>query len=382
MPKKEEEQLCFVIAPIGEEGSDIRRRSDQVLKHIIAPAAEECGYKTIRADSISEPGMITSQVIQHLLDDALVIADLTGHNPNVFYELAVRHFIRKPVVQIIQIGEPIPFNVTQSRTIQVDHHDLDSVARCRDDLIKQIRSVEKGPGKVDNPISVAIDMETLRQKGVKFPPATKAERAVMETEGEREIETEEEEKGIWDFVVDSEKSMKDITECMERITKATQEIGKNTQQRTAEVQKIVKSGLPGTASQIHKITSAVAMDMIQHAKKLEEEQPKIHNAWESFDENTSGLVQITRIHTKEDKEAALKFRSSVDELRSGIRCALKGVQGYREAIANMRGISRDINRASKRTAHILDLLISDLEGADSYCTKVLTLLDEKIEKEG
>jgi phage gp29-like protein len=82
--KQEREKLCFVIAPIGEEGSDVRRRSDQVLKHVIAPAAKECGYETIRADKISEPGMITSQVIQHLLEDALVIADLTGRNPNVF----------------------------------------------------------------------------------------------------------------------------------------------------------------------------------------------------------------------------------------------------------------------------------------------------------
>ncbi|MBI4721799.1 MAG: hypothetical protein HY769_02165, partial [Candidatus Stahlbacteria bacterium] len=156
-------KICFVIAPIGEEGSEIRRRSDQVLKHIIVPATKECGYETIRADSISEPGMITSQVVQHLLEDALVIADLTGRNPNVFYELAIRHAIRKPIVQIIQAGEPIPFDVAQSRTIQVDHHDLDSSAHCRDNLTKQIHSVEKDPANVDTPISVAIDIKSLRQ---------------------------------------------------------------------------------------------------------------------------------------------------------------------------------------------------------------------------
>ena len=71
----------------------------------------------------------------------------------------------------------------------------------------------------------------------------------------------------------------------------------------------------------------------------------------------------------------------MDDLRSAVRYALKGVQSYRESIANLKGISRDVNQASRRTARILDLLISDLEGADSYCTKVLTLLDEKIEQE-
>ncbi len=200
---------------------------------------------------------------------------------------------------------------------------------------------------------------------------------------EVEVETnEEEEKGILDFVVDSEESLKDINECTNRMTKATQEIDKKMRQRTAEVRKITRSRVPGAASQIHRIATAAAKDMIQYAKKLEEEQPKYHNAWESFDKNTTGLIQTTRIHTKENKKAAVKFRSSVDRLRSAIRRALKGVQLYREAVARMRGISRDVNRASKRTAQILDLLISDLEGADSNCTKVLTLLEEKIKKEG
>lgn len=163
MHTKEKEKLCFVIAPIGDEGSEIRHRSDQVLKHIITPAANECGYETVRADKISEPGMITSQVIQHLIEDTLVIADLTGRNPNVFYELAIRHAIKKSIVQIIQIGEPIPFDVAQSRTIQVDHHDLDSVARCREELVKQILSVEEDPTDVDTPISTAVDLQSLRQ---------------------------------------------------------------------------------------------------------------------------------------------------------------------------------------------------------------------------
>jgi hypothetical protein len=152
-----------VIAPIGDDGTETRRRSDQVLKHIIAPAAKDCGYETMRADKISEPGIITSQVIQHLVEDALVIADLTGRNPNVFYELAIRHVVRKPVVQVIQVGESIPFDVAATRTIQVDHRDLDSAARCREELVKQIHAAEKDPKDVDTPISVAIDLQSLRR---------------------------------------------------------------------------------------------------------------------------------------------------------------------------------------------------------------------------
>lgn len=361
---------AFVLMPFDPE-------FNAVFNNLVKPALEEVGYDVKRADSILNQQNILKDIVRGIAEADLVVADPTSLNANVFYELGVSHTMQKPTVLLTQSSEDIPFNLRSYRVILYSTHfnETPQLSQKLKEIGEKAKSGKLGFG---NPVADFLP----QMRGVKFIPATKAERAVMETEGEREIETEEEEKGIWDFVVDSEKSMKDITECMERMTKATQEIGENTQQRTAEVQKIVKSGLPGTASRVHKITSAVAMDMIQHAKKLEEEQPKLHNAWGSFDENTSGLVQTTRIHTKEDKEAALKFSSSVDELRSGIRCALKGVQGYREAIANMRGISRDINRASKRTAHVLDLLISDLEGADSYSTKVLTLLNEKIEKEG
>ena len=163
MAKEEKLKTCFVIAPIDDEGSEVRRRADQVLMHIIKPATKECGYEAVRADEISEPGIITSQIIQRLIDDDLVIADLTGRNPNVFYELAVRHTVKKPVVQIIQADESIPFDIAPTRTIHFDHRDLDSVSTCIDELIKQIRCVEKDPSKIDSPISVAIDLQSLRQ---------------------------------------------------------------------------------------------------------------------------------------------------------------------------------------------------------------------------
>ena len=134
---------CFVIGPIGDEGSETRQRSDKILNHLIEPVAKECHYNVIRADKISEPGFINLQIIQHLINDDLVIADLTEKNSNVYYELGIRHAVNKPVITIIEIGESIPFDVAPMRTIPVDHKDLDSVAKCKDDLIKYIHSVER-----------------------------------------------------------------------------------------------------------------------------------------------------------------------------------------------------------------------------------------------
>lgn len=153
---------CFVISPIGEDLSETRKRADQVLKHLVRPAVESCGYKATRADEIDKPGLITSQVIQAVVNDDLVIADLSETNPNVFYELAVRHMIRKPLIQIIQKGERIPFDVGGMRTISFDHQDLDSVAQAKEDIVNQIKEMEANPSQLETPISISIELQKLR----------------------------------------------------------------------------------------------------------------------------------------------------------------------------------------------------------------------------
>jgi hypothetical protein len=164
--KVQKKKLCFAVTPIGGEGTEIRRRSNQVLKYIIEPVMGNLDHEVERADRISQPGMITHQVIEHLIDDELVVADLTGSNPNVFYELAIRHATRKPVITIIEEGERIPFDVNQSRTIHFTYQDLDSVDACKSQLASQVRALEGNPTDFFTPVSVAIDLKAMYESGV------------------------------------------------------------------------------------------------------------------------------------------------------------------------------------------------------------------------
>ena len=163
----EEERICFVIAPIGEEHSEIRKRSDQILKFVIRPAAEECGYVAKRADEFSEPGMITAQVLNHTMNDPMVVADLTDWNPNVFYELAIRHAARKPFVLLFQPTnqkERMPFDVAGLRAVGLDHPDWDSMEASKAKLIEAIKAAEAmDPTKLVTPITHAINLQDLTE---------------------------------------------------------------------------------------------------------------------------------------------------------------------------------------------------------------------------
>jgi hypothetical protein len=145
---------AFVISPIGEPNSETRRRSDQVFNDLIKPVATDLGYELMRADHISAPGLITPQVISCLVTYDVVVADLTEHNPNVFYELAVCHALQKPVIQILEIGEGLPFDVQPLRAIELNHQDLDSVAQAKTKLRAQFEYVECNPHQISSPLSI------------------------------------------------------------------------------------------------------------------------------------------------------------------------------------------------------------------------------------
>lgn len=153
MPETTEQpQPAFFIAPIGEARSRERIQSDTVLEVLVRPACREIGYEIIRADELNEPGSITEQVVNRLLDAKLVIADISGRNPNVLYEVALCH--AKPVPLVI-IGDehslPAPFDIAPNRVLQ---YKSDEVAGMKDLIPKLhefIRHAAAQPG-VDSPV--------------------------------------------------------------------------------------------------------------------------------------------------------------------------------------------------------------------------------------
>jgi hypothetical protein len=152
------DKTCFVIGPIGDEGSDIRRHADWVLDGIVNPALEKAGLPPgIRADKIATPGMIDSQVISKVLDADLVIADLTTRNPNAFYELGLRHMAEKPIVHLIHKSEAklIPFDVAPYRTVYVSWKTPAEVLHSIEKLHEHVQTAISPDHDVENPVTKA-----------------------------------------------------------------------------------------------------------------------------------------------------------------------------------------------------------------------------------
>jgi hypothetical protein len=151
-------KICFYITPIGNEDSEERRHADFLMEYIIKPAVKEFDLTVVRADQMGKPGMIGKQVIEHILKARLVIADLSFHNPNVFYELCLRHTTRLPTVQLKREIDKIPFDVNQYRTIPIETRDpytlVPKLQTYTAQVANQVRRALDDSESGDNPISL------------------------------------------------------------------------------------------------------------------------------------------------------------------------------------------------------------------------------------
>jgi hypothetical protein len=157
--------LCFVIGPIGKDGSVERKHSNLLLHAVIKQvlASTEFGYHVKRADEDADPGMIGDRVVTDIINADLVVADLTDLNPNAFYELGIRHSTEKPTIHVAKADTALPFDNIAHRTIFVDISDWQSIENARARLAESARAIKAPDYKVSNPITQANASFRMRQ---------------------------------------------------------------------------------------------------------------------------------------------------------------------------------------------------------------------------
>ena len=131
-------KTAFVISPFGEP-------NDTYFALILKPALEECGLYAVRGDSLYRPTTIIDDIWQGIRDSTVLVAELTGRNPNVFYELGLAHAISKPVILLAQTIEDVPFDLRAIRVLVYDKDHPDWGRRLQSDLTRALKEVLHSP---------------------------------------------------------------------------------------------------------------------------------------------------------------------------------------------------------------------------------------------
>ena len=162
------EKTCYIIGPIGKPDSDVRKWADFVKSHIIKPVVTECGYQDPQRSDIDQAeSSIMTGIVQQMFGADLVIADLTGHNPNVFYELGIRNCAKKPVIHLIKDGQSPPFDLAGNRAISISTDHVETL-KAHAEIKERIKAIEKNPDQFFSHIEIYMltqGLDVLKKAG-------------------------------------------------------------------------------------------------------------------------------------------------------------------------------------------------------------------------
>ena len=246
----DKEKRCFVIMPFGKYGTDEFQRNLKIYQIMIKPVVEEMGYQSIRADELEHMGNITRDIIELLHESDLVIADLSGKNANVFYELGVRHALyRCGTIPIIRDGESLPFDIANYRAVFYSS-ELDGPEQFRKELGRRIGAFERlHERKSDNPVHDIL--------GEKLIPVT-LEKYV--------------EKRIYDEKV---RELNDLTKELENLRQLQKVVGRKEQDFVKQIQSLTneKKLAENRAATLEKQIKAMKAEL-QQAQQMQPEKSK------------------------------------------------------------------------------------------------------------
>jgi len=151
---------CFVMMPFGPW-------FDRYYQEIYGPAIREAGFEPVRADELFTTGSVVEQIWDQIEKAKVLLADLSGKNANVFYELGLAHAARKPVVFTSSNTEDVPFDLRHLRVIIYDIREPDWANRLHKSIADYLRNATKDPTKsIPHPFRKFIEEEAVETSDV------------------------------------------------------------------------------------------------------------------------------------------------------------------------------------------------------------------------
>ena len=177
-------KLCFVLSPFKAKYEGIRKAVDAIVT--------QCGFKAVHAKDIQQPGIIHADIWDHIQRAAVIIADVTEYNPNVFFELgvaaAVKDKSRLIMVRESTCDDTFPFDISVFRYISYENSIPDSLEfaenlkaflsniQAEDDFLQKIHARMHDWEKMEYEYDVLLrvtDLKLLKKRtGEEVPDGT------------------------------------------------------------------------------------------------------------------------------------------------------------------------------------------------------------------
>ncbi|MEV2250728.1 hypothetical protein AB0I94_09150 [Streptomyces sp. NPDC050147] len=366
--ESDQPRMCFVVGPIGDPHAAHDSPEREAYEHhlgifeqVIAPACEKYGISAVRADGIAHAGDINEQICRHVVESDLVVADVSGGNPNVMYELGLRHITGKPTIHIGEAGQ-LPFDIASIRTIRYQRT-RSHLAGARKEIESALEAGLRDGFELLTPARVLRGIQTGDgpPSGSEFDDGGKEE--------------DEDPPGLLDDFAVIEDGLDEMTADMEAITKTIETIGALTDQSGTEMLDLTQANAPASAR-----LAAVA----RYAETISAPAGELNTVAAAFAERMAtldsgvraalGLIEMTP--PDERGEEAEEFLEQLMSLDEAAQDGLVQISYFGSSAGSLVRVSRHLRKPVREISAAVKQLTSAITRMGEWATKARALANK------
>ncbi|MFL6240193.1 MAG: hypothetical protein ACJ735_11950 [Actinomycetes bacterium] len=371
--------MAFVLIPF-------EAPFDAVFDGLIQPALDEAGFEVRRADSLLNQQNILRDIVRGITDAALVVADVTGVNENVLYELGLAHALGKRTMMITQDISGLPFDLRAYRATEY------SIVFNEAEHLKEVlgavgRAVLDGSAEFSNPVQ-DFAPEALTQSAQVRGSLAVVEQATgsdganpseggdgRPPEPEREGDSTE---GLLDHFLALETSSEELTQISTAIGGATEAIGdKITEHGEKLTSAQAQLGTKGAGVYL-KLLREAAKDVDEFADTIAPLNEQMQRTMQEFAAHTDALAREAIIEDEAGALSAEENAAALEELQTSMTTALEEINGFAQTLLDTPNISKDFTRASRRAGRIVSETATLIETARAELARSAELIRQRV----
>ncbi|MBK5200318.1 MAG: hypothetical protein JJE21_02170 [Spirochaetaceae bacterium] len=328
-----ESYKIFMVMPFDIELNELYQHIKSLIEQ------EDVCFKVFRADDLINNQSILKDVVVSIYESDLIIADLTGLNANVFYELGLAHAFRKNVVLLTQDISELPFDLRSYRVIEYNTN-FSKIEKLGESLKKILNEIKSNIALFGNPVTDYVD--NIHEKS-----ATK--NIFIQTEDKPDTIPVDivEDMGMLDYIADIEDSMLKINDVVNEFVIKTTEMAEDITLKSAGIESAWKNPSTGTASHVRKLMRKVAQPMTNYGDFLCKTNKNYDSLWIIFEDSISNLVISPLFkNNSENINEFSTFLTVLEELKASIIPAIIGLNSMVSVVISLKGMESSITRAA------------------------------------
>jgi hypothetical protein len=331
---------AFVLMPFAAEFSEI-------YNLFIARALDRAGYEVMRADDIVSQQNILHDIVSYIATSDLIVADLTGSNPNVYYELGIAHALRKPVVLLTQSVEELPFDLRPYRVIPYNTH-FAAIQKAEIELAKLAVGARDGTVSFGSPVR---DFLSDQEIGAVTPynPATP------------NGEDPELELGLIDHLVTIEEGFEQLTAVLGRISEGMAEMTGRVSETSEQLDRANANEGSGSTRHKQSIMRKLAKYQDTFASYLATRTGEYNGVLSGIENSLEAVVSAATAETVEERAQLEEMLQSLSEMEDSAIEAQKTYVGLARTIDETGNFERHLTRANQRVSSEVRQLANSID---------------------